>query len=74
VNWAKFLRRSHVVLAAVWMLLTIPTVLWWHDSVLWVAFASLYANALTHVSSYMGGRAEKAANDNGNGVTHGGDR
>jgi hypothetical protein len=58
---ATGLRRGHLVLAGVWLILAIPTVLWWHDSVVWVALCSLYANAGLHVSSYMGARAERAA-------------
>jgi hypothetical protein len=28
------LRRFHAVLTVVWLILTVPTVVWWHDSVL----------------------------------------
>lgn len=40
------------------MLLIIPTVLWWHDSVLWVGLISCYANAVGHFAAYQGTRAE----------------
>lgn len=30
-----------------WVLMAIPTLLWWKDSVLWVAIMSLYANYKT---------------------------
>lgn len=37
-------RLYHGVMMVVWVLLVIPTLLWWKNSVLWVAFLSLYAN------------------------------
>lgn len=57
------LKVFHLVLAAGWALLAIPTLLWWHDSVLWVAFCSLYANAVTHVTASASAGAEKAVKD-----------
>lgn len=59
-TWRKF----HGVFTGVWFLLAIPTVLWWHDSVLWVALISCYANAVGHFSAWQGARAEDS---NGNG-------
>jgi hypothetical protein len=53
--------RLHLTLAAIWAVLIIPTWIWWHDSVLWVAFCSLYANAGLHIGAYQGARAESAA-------------
>lgn len=44
------------------MLLIVPTVLWWHDSVLWLGLISCYANAVGHFSAYQGSRAEGANN------------
>jgi hypothetical protein len=38
----------HVVLAVGWALTAIPTVLWWSESILWVAFMSIYAIVSTH--------------------------
>ena len=34
----------HRIAAYFWMLMIIPTLIWWKDSILWVAFMSLYAN------------------------------
>lgn len=56
---AKLLRRAHLVMAGVWALLAVPTVLWWSESVLWVAFLSLYANFAAEIASYQAGRAEE---------------
>jgi hypothetical protein len=58
---ARRLGTFHLVSAGVWALLAIPTVLWWKDSVLWVAFCSLYANAGFHIGAYQGTRAEREA-------------
>lgn len=44
----------------VWGLLGIPTVILWKDSILWVAFMSLYANFVGHFSAYEASRAEDA--------------
>ncbi len=51
----------HAWLAIVWVLLIIPTVLWWKDSILWVLIISIYANIVGHWGSYQAVRAEKAA-------------
>jgi hypothetical protein len=51
-------RRLHATLTGVWFLAIIPTVLWWHDSVLWVALMSAWANAAAHFSAYQGARSE----------------
>lgn len=57
---AKQLRWVHLVLAAAWALLIIPTVIWWKNSILWVAGCSLYANVVAHLAAYAGARAEDA--------------
>lgn len=41
-------RWIHRGLALAWLLLAIPTLIWWSDSILWVAFMSLYANVASH--------------------------
>jgi hypothetical protein len=51
----------HAALALLWALTVIPTLLWWRDSVLWVAFMSIYAICIAHVSAMQGARAEKEA-------------
>lgn len=45
-----------------WVGLVPPTLIWWRESILWVAFLSLYANWATHFSAYQGARAEEAVN------------
>lgn len=46
-------------MAGVWALLLIPTLLWWKESILWVAGMSLYANFIGHWSAMQASRAEK---------------
>lgn len=51
----------HYTLAGVWVLLLIPTLVWWKNSVLWVAAMSLYANFVGHLSAAKAARAEQEA-------------
>jgi sterol desaturase/sphingolipid hydroxylase (fatty acid hydroxylase superfamily) len=51
----------HHLLAGVWALLLIPTLLLWKNSVLWVAAMSLYANFVGHLSAAKASRAEQEA-------------
>jgi hypothetical protein len=58
---ARRLTRMHLVLAVVWALLLPPTLLWWRDSILWVAAMSLYANFVGHLSAWQASRAEQSS-------------
>jgi hypothetical protein len=55
------LARFHFVMMILWALLAIPTVVLWKQSILWVAFMSLYANFVGHFSGWDAARAEKLA-------------
>jgi hypothetical protein len=55
---ADRLRRVHLALTVLWLILVIPTVLWWKTSILWVGLCSCYANAIGHAAAYSGQRAE----------------
>ena len=48
----------HLALTIAWVLLIVPTVVWWKDSIAWVAFMSLYANIVGHAAAYSAERAE----------------
>lgn len=50
--------RFHLVMSYVWMVMLVPTLLWWKSSILWVAAMSLYANFVGHWSAYQAARAE----------------
>lgn len=57
------MKRVHIALTFVWLGLSLPTLLWWSDSVPWVAWMSLYANVVGHWSSYQGAKAQEAAEE-----------
>lgn len=42
----------HLLMAGMWVLLAIPTVLWWKDAIVWVALMSIYANVEASISAY----------------------
>jgi len=56
-----WLRRFHATMTVIWMLLVIPTALWWRDSIAWLAIMSVWANVAAHFGSWQGARAEDAA-------------
>lgn len=57
------LRRAHAFLTVLWMVLAIPGILWWRESVPFLVGVSIYANIVGHWSSWGAARAEEAAND-----------
>lgn len=60
---AKSLAKFHLILALVWAMLTIPTLLWWKNSILWVSLMSIYAIVVSHLAAYSAAHAEKAASN-----------
>jgi TM2 domain-containing membrane protein YozV len=44
-----------------WLVLVIPTIVWWRQSLLWIALMSVWANVASHFSAWMAARAEDAA-------------
>jgi hypothetical protein len=56
--------QLHRGMAAVWLLLAIPSLLWWKTSVLWVIVISLYANVAAHLAGAEGAKADRAAKEN----------
>lgn len=54
----RTLVKVHFSMMIVWAALAIPTVLFWKQSILWVAFMSLYANFVGHFSGWDAARAE----------------
>lgn len=64
---SKIQKAFNLSMTGFWALLAVPTVLWWKESVLWVAIMSLYANVVGHWSAYQATRAEVEA-ENGNGT------
>lgn len=48
----------HLTMTIVWAVAIIPTLLWWSQSIFWVAFMSLYANFIGHWGAYQATRGE----------------
>ena len=57
---SKTLLKLNLWLTVLWLLLIIPTLIWWKDSILWVAMMSIWANVASHFAAYIAGRAEEA--------------
>lgn len=56
---AKRLAKFHLILALVWAMLTIPTLLWWKNSILWVSLMSIYAIVVSHLAAYSAAMRKK---------------
>lgn len=55
---ARDAKGLHLFLAGVWVLLLLPSLLWWSESILWVITISLYANFVGHLSAAQAAQAE----------------
>lgn len=51
--------RLHAALTVIWLIIAIPAVLFWRDSVPFLVFVSVYANVVGHWSSWQAAHAEK---------------
>lgn len=60
----SLIKKMHLISAGAWIVLAIPSVLWWKNSVLWVIIISIYANVVGHLSGYTAARADEAAEEN----------
>jgi hypothetical protein len=49
--------RYHFAMMVIWPILLIPTLIWWKESILWIASMSLYANWASHFSGWDAARA-----------------
>jgi hypothetical protein len=56
-----FTTSFHKYATIAWVLLVIPTLIWWRESVLWVALMSIWANVASHWAAYQASRAEQHA-------------
>lgn len=57
------LRRAHAFLTLVWVVLAVPGILLWRESVPFLVGVSIYANIVGHWSSWGAARAEDAIKD-----------
>jgi hypothetical protein len=49
----------HTVLTLTWAVLVLPTLLWWRQSVLWVALMSLWTNIASHWAAREAAKAKE---------------
>jgi hypothetical protein len=63
LNDPRSLRRLHAIATTAWILMVIPTVIWWSESVLWIALMSVWANIAGHWSAWQAARAEVKNDD-----------
>lgn len=59
LNDPVFVTNFHKYATFAWMILIIPSLLWWRESVAWVVLMSAWANVAGHWSSYQASRVEK---------------
>lgn len=60
-RWRWVVDHQHKLLAYFWLILAVPSVLWWKESVLFVILLSLYAN---YESSRAADEARNSGDDN----------
>lgn len=64
-RWIAYINdpRNHVkfnkIMLVAWMILLIPTLLWWQESIVWIVFMSWYANTVGHWSAYTSAKTEE---------------
>jgi len=66
LNSPAFIAKIHLVLTALWILLIIPSVLFWKDSVPYLVSISVYAVIMGHVSSWQAARVEQRQDEDDN--------
>lgn len=54
-----FTTEFHKWATIVWILLVIPSILFWSQSLVWIILMSVWANVAGHWSSYQASRVEK---------------
>lgn len=58
LNDPKFTTEFHKWATIAWIILIIPSVLWWNQAIIWVVLMSVWANIAGHWSAYQASRAE----------------
>ena len=56
---SRLVRRANGLLALFWLVMTVPTALWWADSVRYIAWLSVYALIASHGAAWVAARAEE---------------
>lgn len=60
MSTADKLARFNLIFTFLWIVLTVPSLLYWKESILWVIVISLWANIVGHFSAYLAARSEAA--------------
>ena len=55
---ASIMAKLNAALTILWLLLIIPSVLWWSESVPWLVIMSAWANLAGHWASYQSAHSE----------------
>lgn len=63
---AATLRRFHAFATVFWLFMSIPSILFWRNSVPFLVGVSVYALAVSHWSGWQGARAEQMSEDTSN--------
>jgi ABC-type lipoprotein release transport system permease subunit len=50
--------RLHALLMAIWLLLTVPTLMFWSSSIEWLVWMSIYAIVAGHFAAWQASRVE----------------
>lgn len=56
---AKHMKWFHLGMMLLWLGLTVPTLVFWSDSILWVSVMSIYSIIVGHMAGYQGARSER---------------
>ena len=57
-----FTTSFHKWATLAWILLLIPSLIWWRESLAWIVTMSVWANIAGHWSAYQASRAEQTTN------------
>jgi hypothetical protein len=55
----EFQAKFHAAMTVVWIVLIVPALILWKESILFVILISLWANVAAHWASYQAAHAEK---------------
>lgn len=63
MNWPRIHTWFNAVAIIVWLLLGIPTFMYWRESLIWIVLMSWYAIVVSHLSAFIAARAEVKADE-----------
>lgn len=50
-------------MSILWALLALPTVLWWRESILWIALLSIYSNFISELGAFQSAKTRENVED-----------